>query len=148
MPNGISHTLTLIIGEKYILKNNNNLRKNKQILVRLSQKELELLKRKAKAVDLSNSVFIRRSFKYGVCYRINFESANNILYELSKIGTNINQITRGINTAIIVGEKIEIEHLKETLDLYYKSLKALQITCEQYFENNSIKHLEKITIEN
>ena len=121
--------------------------KDQRLEIRLSAYDLEKLKRKASAMDLSNSELIRRLVKYGVCYKIDFNSIDEILYQLSKIGTNINQITRGINTAVIKGEEIDADQMMETLNNYYNSLKALQLTCEQYFKDNSIKQLKKITID-
>lgn len=124
-----------------------NKNKDKQLLLRLSSSDLDYIKNKAKKMNLTTSEFMRRIAKYGVCYRINFSEANNILYELNKIGTNINQIARGLNTAIITNKNVNSEDLKEVLDLYYHDLRALQLTCEEYFANNSIKQLEKLSID-
>lgn len=90
--------------------------KDQRLEIRLSAYDLEKLKRKASAMDLSNSELIRRLVKYGVCYKIDFNSIDDILYQLSKIGTNINQITRGINTAVIKGEEIDADQMMETLN--------------------------------
>lgn len=90
---------------------------------------------------------IRRLAKYGVCYKVDFNVGTNILYELGKIGNNINQIARGLNTSIIKNEQVDGSSIKQSLDLYYKDLHALQKTCEEYFADNSIKQLEKIKIE-
>ncbi len=129
--------------------NEQKTKKNKdgRLEIRLSHDDLEMIKSKAAKMSLTSSEMIRRLAKYGVCYKVDFNVGTNILYELGKIGNNINQIARGLNTSIIKNEQLDGSSIKQSLDLYYKDLHALQKTCEEYFADNSIKQLEKIKIE-
>lgn len=71
----------------------------------------------------------------------------DILYELGRIGNNLNQITRGLNTNIIKGEEFELKDLKRNIDTIRNDLKILQETVNQYYKDNNIKKLEQIKIE-
>ena len=109
--------------------------------------ELNIIKKKAEKMSITSSEMIRRLAQYGDCYKIEFDAAEDILYELGRIGNNLNQITRGLNTNIIKGEEIELKDLKRNIDTIRNDLKILQETVNQYYKDNNIKKLEQIKIE-
>ena len=116
-------------------------------MLRLTEKELNIIKKKAEKMSITSSEMIRRLAQYGVCYKIEFDAAEDILYELGRIGNNLNQITRGLNTNIIKGEEFDLKDLKRNIDTIRNDLKILQETVNQYYKDNNIKKLEQIKIE-
>lgn len=125
----------------------NKINRDQRIAIRLTEKELNIIKKKAEKMSITSSEMIRRLAQYGVCYKIEFEAAEDILYELGRIGNNLNQITRGLNTNIIKGEEFELKDLKRNIDTIRNDLKILQETVNQYYKDNNIKKLEQIKIE-
>lgn len=125
----------------------NKINRDQRIAIRLTEKELNIIKKKAEKMSITSSETIRRLAQYGVCYKIEFDAAEDILYELGRIGNNLNQITRGLNTNIIKGEEFELKDLKRNIDTIRNDLKILQETVNQYYKDNNIKKLEQIKIE-
>ena len=104
----------------------NKINRDQRIAIRLTEKELNIIKKKAEKMSITSSEMIRRLAQYGVCYKIEFDAAEDILYELGRIGNNLNQITRGLNTNIIKGEEFELKDLI-LLEMILKSYKKLLI---------------------
>ena len=110
----------------------NKINRDQRIAIRLTEKELNIIKKKAEKMSITSS---------------EFDAAEDILYELGRIGNNLNQITRGLNTNIIKGEEFELKDLKRNIDTIRNDLKILQETVNQYYKDNNIKKLEQIKIE-
>ncbi len=80
-------------------KEEKRLRKH-QVKIRLLDEELELLKLKAVKANLSQTELIRNLIVYGTAHPITKFSDNearNLIYEINKIGTNVNQIAARVN---------------------------------------------------
>lgn len=74
--------------------------RTKQINVYLFEEELQLLETKSKEAGVSKSEYIRNVIIFGSSQRnTNFseEEAEKLIYEVGKIGNNINQIARYVN---------------------------------------------------
>ncbi len=94
--------------------------------VRLSKKELEIIKKKAKESKLNVSEYIRQSALNGFVIVKNEKAKTDFIYELNKIGTNINQVTKLCNTVGSVDRedlyKLE-KYFEEILKLVRKKVK-------------------------
>jgi len=69
---------------------------------RLSAEELNILKDKASAVNMSRTEYIRNILLFGAARaktNFNKEYADKLLYELNRIGNNINQIAYQANSS-------------------------------------------------
>lgn len=117
--------------------------------VRFSKEELDVVKRKMDELGYSSrSSYIRKTAMYGFIVKTNAQSFEELTsafhkveYEINKIGTNINQIARKLNSddEVIIDEFVEIkkqleEIKKETID-----------TFAQAFNENEEKRKERST---
>ena len=87
------------------------------ILIRVSEKEKQILKRKASKSDMSVSEFIRATAVYSDDSQIRVIDLNPLrqfLFELGKQGTNLNQFMKFLHTYGI--ERISARHVKELLE--------------------------------
>ncbi len=72
----------------------------------LSEQEAEVFERKTKQLGISKSEFIRNCILYGSTVKktlFSDERADRIIYEMNRIGNNINQIARFVNKEHSVG---------------------------------------------
>lgn len=93
--------------------------RDKRIYVRLSKSEKEKLIKRAKAEGVSLSTYLRKSM---LGERIVSKTDVQTVFELKKIGTNLNQLAKNINT-LPVNEYI-LESIN-TIDTYIKELKQI-----------------------
>lgn len=97
--------------------------RNNQILIRIDDKELKILKKKIAKSKLSQSDYLR------ICFLnqpiIIFEDTKEFLFELKKIGNNLNQLTRAVNQGKI-NCKNEIEVLTIEVKKLWQLLKLLK----------------------
>ena len=78
-------------------------KRNNRIYIRLNDAEKVDIKNKADLSDMSVSEYIRQaaitaSVKVNIEYRPNNQQLGELIYELHKIGTNINQIAHKLNS--------------------------------------------------
>ena len=72
--------------------------RNNVVFLRLSDDEYRILKSKVEGSKHSNiSDFLRQFIVEGIVYYVDYEYLREYDYQLSKIGTNINQIAHRIN---------------------------------------------------
>lgn len=97
--------------------------RDKQLIVRLSKQEYDILQVKAEIADKSKSDFVRDIALYGeikskpIWYNVDFKK---LLYEINRIGNNLNQIAYNSNLKKSTGRE-EIYALREQ----YESLLSL-----------------------
>ena len=73
--------------------------RNNEIKVRLSDGELQLLKLKMDTVGIKNrEAYIRKMALDGFIIKKDYALLKQILHELHKLGTNVNQLARAANT--------------------------------------------------
>ncbi len=95
------------------MKNRN--RKN-EFIIYLSNDEKRLLDEKWKLSGLpSKASFIRNLIVYGFVYDIDYSELKQYTAAISKIGNNINQIARKVNTYDIATAE-DIEEVKEQME--------------------------------
>lgn len=105
-------------------KDRNSRPRDKEIRIKVNDEELKYAKEKAAYCNLDMSKFIRRLIKDGVIIKYETMDIKNLLYELNKIGTNINQIAKKINEIGNDYDKQDINNLKEE----YEKLSGILIS--------------------
>jgi N-acyl-L-homoserine lactone synthetase len=91
-------------------------KKIKQILIKISEIEKDEIKRKSKDLGLNMSDYIRKS---ALNKRIIIKTDKEMVRQIRYVGVNINQISRQLNTysdSIIIAEAyIQMEEYKQML---------------------------------
>lgn len=81
---------------------------------RIEHDDLEKIKLRARSVNLSTSEFVRQAALQGFIIQYNTIELNRLIWEVNKIGVNINQIAKLCNEAKFVSpkalEKLQEEH--------------------------------------
>lgn len=90
---------------------------NKMFKFRLSQQQKQLLNSKAKALNMNSTQFL---IKYIESSNINVKTNNKkdlkeLIWNINKIGTNINQLTHGLNYSIQM-EKLDSYNYKNLIN--------------------------------
>ena len=90
-------------------------RKNR-ITICLDDAELLILNDKVNAINLSSrSDFLRQLIIYGNAYKIDYKELSDMNYRLEKIGNNINQIARRMNSQNHI-YRSDVEEVKKSLE--------------------------------
>lgn len=91
-----------------------NRKRNFPVCIRLSEKEYQALEKKLAKARMNRTeylVHILLNKEIRICY---FDKdIKEITYELQKIGTNLNQIARNLNSHIFQGAEKEIQQLSQ-----------------------------------
>lgn len=99
----------------------NRERKN-QVLLYFSDYEMDLLKKNMEKAGIENrSAYIRKMSIDGVIINTDLKILKDLSYEINKIGTNINQVTKHLNEMHNISKE-DVESLKEML----KSISLMQ----------------------
>lgn len=99
-------------------------KRNRQILIRLSDEELEKFKIKIQKSKLNQSAYLRNCI---LEKPINvFENNRDYLIELKRIGNNLNQLTRAVHVGKINCGN-ELEELKGDVKKLWQLLKSLKV---------------------
>lgn len=78
--------------------------------------ENEIIKAKLKKSGIKNrSTYLRKMATQGTIVKIDMEGINNLVYEINKIGVNINQIAKKVNESNTI-YKNEIEEIQEKIN--------------------------------
>lgn len=89
--------------------------RTRQKNIRLSRKEEQLLREKCFDLGIKESDYFRSViYDYMPNNKLN-DSINNLVYEIRKIGTNINQIAKVANQTGNINS-VYLEHYKKELD--------------------------------
>ena len=86
-------------------------KKTEEIHFRIEDIEKKIILKNAKNSKLNLSEYIRTQAIYGVNIYLNYENLDILSLELARIGNNINQIARGINKKIKLGEDVLSDEL-------------------------------------
>lgn len=71
--------------------------KGKGKLIYFSDDEWEVVEKKAEDTKLNTTNYIKRMAIKGYIIEYNLDKINELIYEINKIGVNINQLTRKTN---------------------------------------------------
>ena len=104
-----------------------NRTRNYGIKIYFNDEELSLLDAKMKKSGInSRSKYIRELVKYNAIYNIDYSYIRSYSYELSKIGTNINQIAHMANSSGNINEN-EIRKLQEEMNKIWQLQRSMQL---------------------
>ena len=91
-----------------------NRRRNVCVSVRMTPAEKEALDRNAEKAGLSRTEYlIRNALDKGVCVFGSKEQMDQLIYEVNKIGVNINQIAKVFNRGMIHTGTHQLEKLQK-----------------------------------
>ncbi|WP_433947006.1 plasmid mobilization protein [Paenibacillus sp. SN-8-1] len=83
--------------------------------------ELDRIDQKAVIAELDRSKYLRKMALEGYIIKRDFSSVEELVYEINKIGNNINQVARRANEVDYV-TKDEIRYLKKQLEGIYSQI--------------------------
>lgn len=129
--------------------NEKNRYRDKQILIMVTDREKETIKKNMTLANISTMTnYIRKQALYGKVVSVNFNEFKNLLeqfsrfnFELNAIGVNVNQIAKKVN----VNDEIQLNELFE-LKVEMESLKNLyERTQKEILDSfkNKLKRLEQ-----
>lgn len=96
-----------------------NRERSKQLNIRLTETEIELLQKKIKKSKLSQSEYIRKSILEKNIIVI--DEIKGLMVELKRVGNNLNQVTRMINTGEVKDSK-ELVQIKSNLETVWNEV--------------------------
>lgn len=89
--------------------------RNKLLKFYTTEEEKDLIDKKAKEIGLNRSEYLRKMAMQGYIIKQDFSHVDDLIYEVNKIGTNINQITKKINETGII-ENQDTKRVKELVE--------------------------------
>lgn len=101
--------------------------KNKNILIKLSKKEYDTLKKYAKLEYISSvSRYIKfiislKNYTQNSLYNVQIKELNETNTEIKKIGNLLNQIAKKLNQSSLNLDKIELENINENTKIILKN---------------------------
>ncbi len=105
-----------------------NRERQNQVTLYFSEYEMYLLKKNMEKAGIKNrSAYIRKMSIDGVIINTDLKILKDLSYEINKIGTNINQVTKHLNEMQNISKK-DVESLKEmlkTINLMQRDTMAL-----------------------
>ena len=102
---------------------NNRVRK-KKLSLRVTENELRIIDKKAEIVCLNRNAYLIKMAIEGAVIVQDLDNMRNFTNEINKIGVNINQIAKHINTTNNI-YKSDIEELKEKIEEIYKIVESI-----------------------
>ena len=98
--------------------------RSKQLNIRLSEKEVELLQKNIEKSKLSQSEYVRKSILEKNIIVI--DEIKGLMVELKRVGNNLNQVTRMMNSGE-VKDSNELTDVKNNLEIVWNEvIKALK----------------------
>jgi len=85
--------------------------KNRQVTIRLTQDEYDKLSQKAEALDITLSQLLRKKIS-GNREKISTKYDKELLYEINRIGNNLNQLSKHCNITKSI-DKLVLQSLVE-----------------------------------
>ena len=113
-------------------KKNESLTKNKDVHLRMSETEYEILLERSTASNMTVSNFIRNALdrqnviiKYEITADV--PDIKKLIGELGKIGNNLNQIARYFNQGGIISSEMRKEIKKSLRDIYEMKYEVMRM---------------------
>lgn len=100
-----------------------NRRRNKQINFRVTLAEKQMIKDKiSKSGYFDDGEYLRQMALNGYILVLDNSDLKQLLYEINKIGTNINQIAHKVNSSNIIYQT-DMDEIKERMDEIWRLLR-------------------------
>lgn len=90
--------------------------------IAFDEREWNLIQRKAADVKLDTTKYIKRMALNGYIIEYDLKVLNDFIYELNKIGLNINQITKRVNETGSIHAS-EVETIQEDMERIWAAIK-------------------------
>lgn len=104
--------------------NNENRFRSREIKFRVTDSEYMLIKERMKASDASSmNQYILKAAIDGYIINVDYSDFKKLIYEINKIGTNINQIAHKVNSQNQI-YKTDIDELKDKMELIWKLIRT------------------------
>lgn len=97
-------------------------KRNNQFLVRLSDEEMEILNNRLKDANMDRNAYIRKLILGKKLVKI--DGLVDMVKETNRIGVNLNQLTKAVNSGMPFARH-EIEELSKELSKIWQQLKSL-----------------------
>jgi len=105
-------------------RNSENRIRSHEIKVRVTDYEYMLIKkRKEESGAYSLNEYILKTAIDGYIINVDYSDFKQLIYEINKIGTNINQIAHKVNSENQI-YKTDMDELKDYLELIWKLIRA------------------------
>ncbi len=102
-----------------------NRERNNVVYLRLSDKELWILKKKVELSEHRNiSDYLRQFIVEGIVYNVDYRYLRKYNYQLGKIGNNINQIAKRINETRSIYQS-DMDELQKEMDQVWQLQKSM-----------------------
>lgn len=98
--------------------------RKKQIILRVTEDELRIINKKAEVACLSRNGYLIKMAIEGAVIVQDLDNMRDFTNEINKIGVNINQIAKHINTTNNI-YKSDIEEIKEKVEEIYKIVESI-----------------------
>lgn len=95
--------------------------RDKLVKFYVTKEELNIIDQKSKAAVLDRSKYCRKMTLDGIIVKQDFSSVDTLVYEINKIGNNINQVAHRANQIESVPYE-DIRFLKNQLNKIYKQI--------------------------
>lgn len=100
-------------------------KRNKQVKVWLTEEEYQRLINKVQKSKLSQSDYIRKSILEKDIIVI--EGIKELLVQIKKIGNNLNQLTKAVNSGIEINPSSDLKYIKQELkEVWQELIKTLK----------------------
>lgn len=97
--------------------------KGKGKLIYFHEDDWKTIEDKASQLNLNTTQYIKRMALNGYIIEYNLDKINDLIYEINKIGININQIVKKSNELDNIYQK-DVEELKKEMDNIWHTLKS------------------------
>lgn len=115
--------------------------KEERFEIRLDKNDKEYMQKIANKMGISISEFVRVSVRDGGYAYVDYSSLDQLNYQISQIGNNINQIARGINIMNRANEKLDITEINETSHALMEGLEKIEkIIIQMYKKGKYINY--------
>lgn len=95
--------------------------RDKEVKFFVTQFELDVIDKKATIAELDRSKYCRKMTLDGLIVKQDFKQVDDLIYEVNKIGTNINQVAKRANEVEYVTLD-DIKYLKKQLEGIYNQI--------------------------
>ena len=115
-----------------------NRKRDIQKFFRVNEEEDKMIKEKMKQLGTDNfGAYARKMLIDGYVVKTDYTTIKNLIKEINKIGVNINQIAKRVNTTSII-YKDDVEDLKSLLENQAKDIFSIRKKIYSLTNSNSI----------
>lgn len=95
--------------------------RDKEVKFFVTESELAMIDQKAEVAELDRSKYLRKIAIEGFIIKRDFTQVEQLVYEINRIGNNINQVARRANEVDFAGKE-DIKYLRKQLDTIYNQI--------------------------